>query len=300
MFSPFYVDMDGENLRYGSSGTRLLLTLLGIMLNDRFSVLLIDEPEIGLNPGIQSVLAKFIYNDELRSEFCPHLNQIYIATHSHLFLDRNRFSNNFIIKKKGSLIKINQISSIGDFHQLQFNMLGNELESIFLPSAIVIVEGDSDVIFITKILQLHIPNRRLAVVRGGGDGEILKRLNFLKEAFGHLGSSPYYDRIFVILDEQHSVKLERITNQGVLEKNVTVWSMNGIEYFYPEKLLASVFCCSLDELKKIELENDPITFNGIIKSKKELSQIVTDDITDSYELNVELSDFVSLVKASCV
>lgn len=299
-FSPFYVDMDGENLRYGSSGTRLLLTLLGIMLNDRFSVLLIDEPEIGLNPGIQSVLAKFLYNDDLRNEFCPHLNKIYIATHSHLFLDRNTFSNNFIIKKKNSLITINPICSIGDFHQLQFKMLGNELESIFLPSAIVIVEGDSDVTFITRILQLHIPDRRVAVVRGGGDGEIQKRINFLKEAFGQLGSSPYHNRVFVILDKQHSVKLERITKQGVPEKNITVWSMNGIEYFYPEKLLASVFCCDLDELKIIALENDPITFNGITKSKKELSQLITDDITDSYELNGELNDFISMVKASCV
>lgn len=51
-FSPFYVDVDGENLRYSSTGTRLLLTLLGTLLDERFSVLLIDEPEIGLSPGI--------------------------------------------------------------------------------------------------------------------------------------------------------------------------------------------------------------------------------------------------------
>ena len=48
--SPFTVSMDGENLRYGSSGTRLLLTLLGILLDERFSTILLDEPEIGLSP----------------------------------------------------------------------------------------------------------------------------------------------------------------------------------------------------------------------------------------------------------
>lgn len=44
--------MDGENLRYGSSGTRLLLTLLGILLDERFTTVLIDEPELGLSVRI--------------------------------------------------------------------------------------------------------------------------------------------------------------------------------------------------------------------------------------------------------
>jgi len=298
-FSPFYVDMDGENLRYGSSGTRLLLTLLGTILNERFTILLIDEPEIGLNPGVQSGLARFIYDSELRNKYCPHLKQIYIATHSHIFLDRRLFSNNFIVKKARNLISIRQVKSIGDLQQLQFNLLGNELESVFLPSAIIIVEGDSDVSFITKLLQAHIPERSIAVVRGGGDGEIQKRLNFLKEAFGHLGSSPYHDRVFVILDKQHSVKTERIVKQGVPEKNITVWSMNGIEYFYPPDILSSIFFCSTDELDEINLENDPIIFNGITKSKKELSQAISDIINTEHVLHDELSRFIQNVKTSC-
>ena len=69
-------------------------------------------------------------------------------------------------------------------------MLGNELESIFLPSAIVIVEGDSDVTFITRVVQLHIPDRKVAIVRAGGDGEVQNKLNVLREAFGDLATSP--------------------------------------------------------------------------------------------------------------
>jgi predicted ATPase len=99
-FSPFYVDMDGENLRYGSTGTRLLLTLLGTFLDERFTTILIDEPEIGLSPRIQARLAKFLYDPIQRKEYFPHLRQIYVATHSHLFLDRLTFSNNFLITHK--------------------------------------------------------------------------------------------------------------------------------------------------------------------------------------------------------
>ena len=298
-FSPFYVDMDAENLRYGSSGTRLLLTLLGILLDVRFSVILIDEPEIGLSPRIQALLARFLYNQEQRRQFCPHLQQIYIATHSHLFLDRDVFSNNHVVTKAGHTVSIRQVQSVGDLHQLQFNMLGNQLESMFLPSAIVIVEGDSDVTFFTKVAQLHIPNRKVAVVRAGGDGEMQNKLNVLKEAFGDLPTSPYRDRLFVVLDKRHSVNSRRIENQGIPKESITVWSRNGIEHYYPQDLVAQVFRCDVAELSSSSLESDPIEINGIRKSKNDLAQLVTDHLTVNHPLHPELKDLVSRIHMAC-
>lgn len=112
-FSPFYVDVDGENLRYSSTGTRLLLSLLGILLDERFSVLLIDEPEIGFSPRIQAPLARFLYDNDQRRDFCPHLQQVYIATHSHLFLDRGVFSNNYTVTKTARTVCMNPVQSVG-------------------------------------------------------------------------------------------------------------------------------------------------------------------------------------------
>jgi hypothetical protein len=298
-FSPFYVDMDGENLRYGSSGTRLLLMLLGILLDERFSVILVDEPEIGLSPRIQAVLARFLYDKEHRQQFCPHLRQLYIATHSHLFLDRGVFSNNYVVSKAGNIVSVKPVQSVGDFHQLQFNMLGNELESIFLPSAIVIVEGDSDVTFMTRVAQLHIPDRKVAIVRAGGDGEVQNKLNVLREAFGDLETSPYRDRLFVVLDKKHSLSVTRIEKQGVLKGNITVWSKNGIEYLYPEDLVATAFYCDAGELANGNFESDPIEFNGIRKSKKQLAQIVTEGMTATHPMHPELQELVWRLRAAC-
>ncbi len=298
-FSPFYVDMDGENLCYGSSGTRLLLTLLGILLDERFSTILIDEPEIGLSPRIQAVLARFLYDEERRQEFCHHLRQIYIATHSHLFLDRRIFSNNHTVTKAGNVVSVKQVDSFGAFHQLQFNMLGNELESIFLPSSIVIVEGDTDVTFMTRVVQMHIPDRKIAVVRAGGDGEVQNKLNLLKEAFGDLATSPYCDRLFVVLDARHSVSSRRIENQGIPGENITVWSKNGIEHYYPQQLVAEAFCCDAAELANGTLESDPIEINAIRKSKKQLAQFVTDRLTTSHPLHAELKVLLDRIHAAC-
>jgi len=298
-FSPLYVDMDGENLRYGSTGTRLLLTLLGILLDERFSTILIDEPEIGLSPKIQAKLASFIYDPTQRKEYFPHLKQIYVATHSHLFLDRHTFSNNFVVAKSENRVTVSEIQSGGDLHRLQFNLLGNDLESVFLPSAILLVEGDSDVKFMTKLAQVYMPDRKIAIVRAGGDGEMQNKLNVLKETFGELDISPYKDRLFVILDKKHSLKIDRIINRGVNKTNIIVWPKNGIEYYYPEELVAAVFRCNNDELPKISYENDPIEYNEIRKTKKELANIVAKGLTRNHDLAPELNSLISKVLASC-
>ena len=41
-----YIDIDGQNLSVASTGTRLLMTLLGLCMDDRFKTLLIDEPDL--------------------------------------------------------------------------------------------------------------------------------------------------------------------------------------------------------------------------------------------------------------
>ena len=298
-FSPFYVDMDGENLRYGSSGTRLLLTLLGILLDERFSVLLIDEPEIGLSPRIQAVLSRFLYDETRRREFCPHLRQVFVATHSHLFLDRDVMANNHVVTKSGALVSVRAVGSVADYHQLQFNMLGNEMEAIFMPAAIVIVEGDSDYTFLSKVLQLHLPNRKVAVVRAAGEGEVRNKLHFFKEAFGDLAASPYRNRLFVVLDKQISVKLPKIEQDGVPKENIIVLSLNGIEYFYPPDLVASVFHASQDQVVVWKFESDPIDFNGIRKSKKELAQLVADGLTPAHTTHPEIQTLIAKIEIAC-
>ena len=298
-FSPFTVSMDGENLRYGSSGTRLLLTLLGTILDERFSIILLDEPEIGLSPRIQTRLARFLYDAVERADFCPHLKQLYVATHSHIFLDRNAYSNNFVVTKDGNQIKVRPIGSISDLHQLQFNMLGNELESLFLPAAIVIVEGESDVAFLNKVLELHLPGVRVAMVCAHGEGEVRSKLNFFKEAFGDVASSLYRSRLFVVFDMRISTNLGKIASQGVLPENVVTLSRNGIEYYYPPPLVAAAFRCSTTELGNIPLGCEPVEYNGHRYSKNELARVIAGGLTTSHGLDREVQALVDKLREAC-
>src|SRR4051812_9686372 len=89
-------------------------------------------------------------------------------------------------------------------------------------------------------LQLHIPARKVAFVGVRGEGNTLDRLDFLGGTFGNdLSKSSYSDRIFVVLDKTHSVRLARIEHKGVKKTNIVVLSKNGIEYYYPKDLLAA-------------------------------------------------------------
>jgi AAA domain, putative AbiEii toxin, Type IV TA system len=298
-FSPFVVSMDGENLRFGSSGTRLLITLLGTLLDERFSTILVDEPEIGLSPRIQTSLARFLYDSAERAGFCPHLKQLYIATHSHIFLDRNTYSNNFVVTKFGKHITVRPTGSVSDLHQLQFNMLGNELESLFLPSAIIIVEGESDVTFLNKVLELQLPGVRIAMVCAHGEGEVRSKLNFFREAFGDVASSLYRGRLFVVFDKQISTNLGKIATQGALPENIIVLSRNGIENYYPPELLATAFHCDEADVCKIPLEGVPIEYNGHRYSKNELAKLVAGGLTTAHRLDNEVQVFVNKLRAAC-
>ena len=100
-FSPFYIDMDGERLAVGSSGTRLLLVLLGVLFDPRYHTVLLDEPELGLSPRIQVALARLLFDATERAKRLSHLRCLMIATHSHILLDRRTLSNNYMVEKRG-------------------------------------------------------------------------------------------------------------------------------------------------------------------------------------------------------
>ena len=298
-FSPFYLDMDGERISVGSSGTRLLLTLLGVLFDSRYKTVLIDEPELGLSPRIQAALARLLFDPAERASRLGHLEAVVLATHSHLLLDRSTFSNNFVVGKRGPNVSVRQVSSASEFNRLQFNLLGNDLETLFLPSAIVLVEGDSDATFLAQVFQLHLPERKVALVRGGGDGAVQRKLDVLIDAFGDMAMNPLASRTFVLLDKTHSVRRDRIVKMGVVDGNISVLSHNGIEHYYPKELIASAFHCSVQETSSIALETDPIEWNGIRLTKKELADVVATKMTSEMALSTEVTAFIEKVRDAC-
>ena len=288
------LDIDGQSLKYASSGTRLLFMLLGHLFDEYFQIALVDEPEIGLSPRIQAAVARALYDAEIRKRYFPHLKQVFVVTHSHLFLDRTVLSNNYIVEKGGDVVTTRPVESTAELHDLQFRMLGNDLDHLYMPAAVVVVEGPCDT-FISRLFMLHIPSRRVSIVVSHGDGRIPEKVQTLSEGFGELATSPYRPRLFVVLDARYSVKKSVLERQGVLPDNIHMWTRNGIEWYYPMKHVAAAFKCSEAELSGVDLGQERITVKAITYTKAELAKFVIPRVTLDDSLDAELTTFLDKV-----
>lgn len=264
-----YIDVDGQNLSVASTGTRLLMTILGICMDDRFKTLLIDEPELGLSPKVQRALASFLQDNEERQKHFPHLKQVILATHSQLFLNARDLSANYVVSKDEKLIRLTRVGNISDFHRLQFNLLGNSLEGLFLPSAVLYVEGETDQQYLERLIASHLPERNVVVVRTGGDPK--KKLAAFRESLGGLQRNPLKSRLFVVLDSTYSRGLpDELAAMGIEPGNVVVWARNGIEYLYPSSIVAAVYGCTERQVEDLTIQGDLVSLNGISLKKAEL------------------------------
>jgi len=277
--SPRYIDMDGQNLSVGSTGTRLLTTILGLCMDDRFNTILIDEPELGLSPRVQQALSTFFQDRQQRELYFPHLERVFVASHSSLFLSRSDISSNYVVTKEGRRISLSRVQSIQDFHRLQFNLLGNSLEAMFFPSAIVVVEGKTDFAYLDRTIGLRMAGRRVTVIPSGGD--VKKKVYALKEIFGDFERSPFRGRVFVVLDSVHQPGLsDELIRMGVLSEQIVVWPKNGIEYYYPTAILESIFSASSEQVTQLAIDADRISINGITKTKSDLATEVIRQLSD--------------------
>lgn len=296
--SPWYVDIDGQSLKYASSGTRLLFMLLGHLLDDYYHAALLDEPELGLSPRIQGALARALYDQGMREKYFPHLKQVFVVTHSHLFLDHAALPNNFVVQKSGAVVSTRQVKSVAELHELQFRMLGNDLEHLYMPAAVVVVEGKTDTSYLARLFALHIPSRRISIAVAHGAGGVPDKVQTLSEGLGDLQTSPYQRRIFVLLDSRQSTKRARLLRQGVLDSNIHTWTKNGIEWFYPKPHVAAAFRCTEADLAGVDLEGDPLTIGSITLSKAKLAEAVVARMSLEDVLDAELVSFLDKVRRS--
>jgi predicted ATPase len=299
-FSPKYVSIDDKNLATASAGTRLLMLILGICLDDRFDTVLIDEPEIGLSPRVQAVLAGVFQDAKLRSETFPHLRRVVLATHSHILLDRRNIANNWVILRQADTASLQQCSTIADFHHLQFDLLGNDLEALFLPQVIVVVEGPSDLEFIRRTIELRFSNRRVTVVAAGNDDRIKQLVHTLGQLMGGLSESPFRKRLIAVLDQTHAASLPGdLAKLGLSPDNIVVWPKNGIEYYYPESILDELFRSGPGSTERLKITDDLVSVGTVEFNKVALAKDVVarlrPDTQHSTEYRTRLLDRVQSI-----
>jgi hypothetical protein len=254
------------------------------LLDTDYDTFLIDEPELGISPEAQGVIADFLFDRQHRAKYFPHIKTLIFATHSTIFLDRQHITNNFQVEKKGDEIFIHRVESQIDFNRIHFFLLGNRFETLYLPSCILLVEGKSDHKFIERVVTLRYPSSQLSVVAANSDARIKEILNVAKGLLTDIQRSPYRDRFLVVLDRVHSATLpDEIAAMGIPKANVIVWPKNGIEYYYPPAIIDKLYGAG----QEIVIEDDIVTRNSVSYTKNELADKVVASIQGDTEMHPE-------------
>ena len=81
-----YVAVEGHNMSFTSSGVRLIASLVTSLLDDEYEVFLVDEPELGISPEVQGIIADFLLDDKYRKKYFSHAKSIILAILNQLTL----------------------------------------------------------------------------------------------------------------------------------------------------------------------------------------------------------------------
>ena len=185
---------NGHSITQQGSGMRATIEIFVKLFDPKIKVLLIDEPELGLEPYLQRFLL-----EALKEKAAPD-KRIFIASHSHHFVDQEEIGNNYVCERNSDgKISLTQAANLKD---IIFRLLGNSLSSFLLPERVLILEGPSDFTFVEKALALA-GKEGYAIHGSGGIGNISYATHSISQ-FLHFNEDRlpvYKDNIFVLVDK---------------------------------------------------------------------------------------------------
>ena len=163
----------------------------------------IDEAELHLHPTAQRRLKTVLL------DLCNDLDQVFMNTHSSVFMADEHTSQT--IHKAEKADGITSFDPIDEFDKpyVVFELLGGSPADLLLPNNFLIVEGPSEVEFLTKVLRrFYIEKPRVQIVSAEGDTHQAKRsINSIRKSFSPL-NNPIYDERVVILCDKPSKEAE--------------------------------------------------------------------------------------------
>jgi ABC-type ATPase involved in cell division len=177
---PSFVVQRGQQIQFAEAaiqaqgtGMRSLLTILSALTDDDLSLICIDEPEVSLEPGLQKALRDLLIQKAMGPR------TILVATHSHLFLNRQHPpANHKVTRSPQGVVSVQPQATQEDLFNLTFDLLGSDTEDLFFPGNYWVVEGSFDQAICQRALSLlNVPSTRVKVTAAGGMTKVVAMLN---------------------------------------------------------------------------------------------------------------------------
>lgn len=247
------VQFNDVSVMFQGSGLRSIFGILAALTDDTIKLILIDEPELGLEARYQKLLRDLLV--EASKE-----KQIIVSTHSHLFLNRQVYKSNYKVKRENGGISLVPVSSEADLYDITFKLLGSSAEDLFFPNNFLIVGGATDQIIANRIMELKgIDKTKIKVVSASGIDNVENILNAVYNSVLPfvVSDSPSKDRIVALIDkpntqgQQTYEKLQRALADRLFELPAPT-----LEEFFPDELYTRCGRIKADELREIARVKD--------------------------------------------
>lgn len=202
----YRIRANGNSPLTQGNGARSVFPIIIQLYNPEIKVLAIDEPEFGLEAGMQRKLFKAIRDASLGLSGFPK-KRIAISTHSQLFLDRSTPANNFRLAKQEGKVELRHLDTPQDLEEAAYQMLGITPTDVFYPSNIIIVEGWTDQCYLLAVYNLMLQTGavqmpRLAVHVLNGIDNAQAGATAIEQVFSTLNYTPVYrNRICAVFDQ---------------------------------------------------------------------------------------------------
>jgi hypothetical protein len=257
------------------SGVRGVMPILAALTHPNLEAILIDEPELSLEPRLQKVLRDLLIE---KSED----RVIVVATHSHLFVRRDVIEANQVVEKSApNETRVRTLTERSELYDLVFNLLGNSTEDLFFPRNYVIVEGASDQAIVMRVLDLlgH-PSPTIKVLAARGVDAVRDAVEAVYRASVPLfvNDSPYAGRVVALIDQpnRESENLRRLRN--ALGDRLFELDQSSIERYIPEEVYARANRNRDDDLAELDrLRTDRA---GKDRLKQEISGAIAAALTE--------------------
>jgi len=242
----------------------------------------IDEAELHLHPTAQRNLKNVLH---LLSQT---RDQVFINTHSSVFVADNYTSQTiFKVEKNSGETSIKSVT-VFEKPYIVYELLGGSPADLLLPRNFLIIEGLSELEFLTRVIKRFYPDRPpIQIIKANGDIDQAERtINAIEKLFTPLETSIYKDRTVILID-QPSVQKQA----GVAQFLITYNHLNTNNQFFrlAERDIEQCYPNHPDPTytnwRKTQAELDAVNANGekIItgKKKRQLAKHVGDNITQA-------------------
>ena len=200
--------------------------------NGKNNLFFIDEAEIHLHPSAQRRLKNVLLDLSGAGD------QVFINTHSSVFIaDENERQNIYQVFKENKQTKSVMVKE-QDKPNVVFELLGGNPADLLLPYNFLIVEGRTEMTFLSKIIQRFYSDKpKIQIIEAQGDINKARRsFSAVAELFKPLYQSMYGNRAILICDYCEDTQIHSfVTTYGAREnEQICRLPKRSIEEYYPQ------------------------------------------------------------------